>query len=146
MVQEEVQIIKQGGVFKKRTYTYADGPNPGHPLSEVVIDATQAEIDTFLDTIKPETISINPLDILSKNLFDQRGVLQSWLKYSAGSNYIWINNIVSRPIVTVDHTQIGQIETIIEEDKRDIDNPLTDTVADQLLLLFADLKSKIKNP
>ena len=140
MVDQEKQIIKEDGVYKVRTYIYENKKREGHPLDVETRDATQEEIDAFLEKEKPSVLNINLLNESSQLLYPHRVILNAWLK----SNKI-VDLLFAKDSIVVNHENLDMMQEIIEEDQDDENSPLTQEVGAILLGLIRTLRGRLRS-
>lgn len=117
----------QGGALVEDT-NFIEGPAPTY------------------DEAKPFEVEIDLLDTLSDKFFDDRENIHDWATYASGENRLWIQALVSRSDSNFSYTDLENFETIIEEDRDDVSNPLSTATATKLLALITELKTKVENP
>lgn len=87
------------------------------------------------------TVKVNPLSIAALLFIEDRAVIDNWIKQSPTLQAFFA--VGEREL---NCQEIKAFEQVVKDDRDDIDNPLTEDVANKLLDLLTTLRAGVKDP
>jgi len=143
MFEEKQQpyLNKETNKWERVVYVFDNEQLSGHPISKRIDLVSEEEVQEFLKSQIPEFVRINPIKVLVEDFYEDEDEFHRWAKES-----IFVQNLLTQKSLILDYGKITLMEERILKSKNNPDSALTEVTADKLLVLLADLKTKVKNP